>query len=76
MKIRNPFHGNKKRKKSDTASLAAKLAPLEEQDAHAARQQGANGHGNGKGGLIQDHGALIFIAFIAWRISLMPPAVE
>jgi len=62
MNIRHPLRG-KRRKKSDTASLAAQLAPLEEQDARAAQkqqpQQGANGHGSGKGGLIVEHGALI-----------------
>jgi len=60
MNIRHPLRG-KRRKKSDTASLAAQLAPLEEQDARAAQkqQQGTNGHGSGKGGLIVEHGALI-----------------
>lgn len=58
MTFRHPLR--KKRKKGDTAQLAAQLAPLEEQDAHAARKQGANGHGAGQnGGLIQEHGALI-----------------
>lgn len=65
MNIRHPLHGRKKRKKGETAQLAAQLAPLEEQNAAAAQQQqqqpegGANGHGSGHGGLIQDHGALI-----------------
>ena len=111
MNIRHPLRRNK-RKKGETASLAAQLAPLEEQDEHAAKQQGANGHGPGNGNLIQDRGALIvdtenlniskslggsgagekkhflgiepvvlviligalvFVAFIAWQISLMPP---
>jgi hypothetical protein len=58
MTLRHPF--GKKRKKGDTAQLAAQLAPLEEQDAHAARKQGANGQGAGRNGrLIQEHGALI-----------------
>jgi hypothetical protein len=57
MTFRNPLH--RKRKKGDTAQLAAQLAPLEEQNAHAARQQNANGHGAGQNGLIQEHGALI-----------------
>jgi hypothetical protein len=59
MTLRHPLH--RKRKKGDTAHLAAQLAPLEEQDAHAARKQGAKGHGTGQqnGGLIQEHGALI-----------------
>jgi len=50
-----------RRKKGDTASLAAQLAPLEEQDAHAARKQGANARNknNGNSAPIQDHGALI-----------------
>ena len=110
MTLRHPLH--RKRKKGDTAQLAAQLAPLEEQNAQAAKRQGANGHGASQnGGLIQEHGALIvdtenlhvlrgmgergdagkgrffgiepiilviliamliFIAFIAWQISLMP----
>jgi hypothetical protein len=58
MTLRNPLQ--RKRKKGDTAQLAAQLAPLEEQNAQAARRQGANGHGAGQnGGLIQEHGALI-----------------
>jgi hypothetical protein len=58
MTLRHPLR--RKRKKGETAQLAAQLAPLEEQDAHAARKQGANGHGSGQnGGLIQEHGALI-----------------
>ena len=59
MTFRHPL-GRKRRKKGDTAQLAAQLAPLEEQNAHAARKQGGNGHGAGQhGGLIQEHGALI-----------------
>lgn len=58
MNIRHPLRRNK-RKKGETAQLAAQLAPLEEQDAHAAKQQGANGNGSGKGGLIHDRGTLI-----------------
>ena len=60
MTFRHPLH--RKRKKGDTAQLAAQLAPLEEQNAHAARKQSANGHGSSgqqHGGLIQEHGALI-----------------
>jgi hypothetical protein len=58
MNFRHPLH--RKRKKGDTAQLAAQLAPLEELDARAAQKQGANGHGSGQnGGLIQEHGALI-----------------
>jgi hypothetical protein len=58
MTLRHPLH--RRRKKGDTAQLAAQLAPLEEQNAQAARQQGANGHGAGQNGrLIQEHGALI-----------------
>jgi hypothetical protein len=111
MTLRHPLRDrSKKRKKGDTAQLAAQLAPLEEQDTQAARRQGANGHGAGQNGagLIQEPGALIvttdrlhlpkeftesgegrlldiepvvivivgamllFIAFIAWQISLMP----
>ena len=109
MTLRHPLR--RKRKKGETAQLAAQLAPLEEQDAQAARQQGANGRGADQNGgrLIQEHGALIvdtghlnlpkeltetrasrlwdiepvvlvivgamliFIAFIAWKISEMPP---
>jgi hypothetical protein len=63
MTIRHPLRDrHKKRKKGDTAQLAAQLAPLEEQDKQAARrQQGANGHGAGQNGgrLIQEQGALI-----------------
>ena len=58
MTFRHPLR--RKRKRGDTAQLAAQLAPLEEQNAHAARKQGVNGHGAGQnGGLIQEHGALI-----------------
>jgi hypothetical protein len=59
MNLRHPLH--RRRKKGDTAQLAAQLAPLEEQNANAARRQGANGHGSGQqnGRLIQEHGALI-----------------
>jgi hypothetical protein len=108
MTLRHPLRDHyKKRKKGDTAQLAAQLAPLEEQNARAAKRQGGNGRENG-GRLIQEHGALIidteglnlpkelteagggrvwdiepvvlvivgvmllFIAFIAWQISLMP----
>ena len=106
MSIRHPLR--RRRKKGDTARLAAQLAPLEEQDAQAARQQGANGRQPNNGTIIQDRGALIvdtehlnlpkeltetgasrfweiepvviviviaallFITFIAWKISEMP----
>ncbi|HEY1404221.1 MAG TPA: hypothetical protein VGB05_08855, partial [Pyrinomonadaceae bacterium] len=62
MTIRHPLRDrHKKRKKGDTAQLAAQLAPLEEQDARAAQAQNANGgHAGQNGGrLIQEHGALI-----------------
>jgi len=111
MSIRHPLRDrHKRRKKGDTAQLAAQLAPLEEQDKQAARRQGANGQSASQNGgrLIREHGALIvdtdhlnlpteltetgggrvwdiepvvlvivcatlvFIAFIAWQISLMP----
>ncbi|HEX8130119.1 MAG TPA: hypothetical protein VF527_13535 [Pyrinomonadaceae bacterium] len=113
MTLRHPLRDRyKKRKRGDTAQLAAQLAPLEEQDKQAARrQQGAtNGRGAAQNGgtLIQEQGVLIvdtnhlnlppeltetgggrvwqiepvvivivgamllFIAFIAWQISLMP----
>jgi hypothetical protein len=113
MTIRHPLRDrHKKRKKADTAQLAAQLAPLEEQDTHAAALQGANGSSSSSaqngGRLIRERGALIvdtnnmnlprelteadkgrlwdiepvvivivvgmliFIAFIAWQISLMP----
>jgi hypothetical protein len=59
MNLRHPLH--RKRKKGDTAQLAAQLAPLEEQNARAAQKQGANvpGSPGHNGGLIQEHGALI-----------------
>jgi hypothetical protein len=65
MTLRHPLRDrHKKRKKGETAQLAAQLAPLEEQDKQAARRQGAtNGHSDGAaqngGRLIQEHGALI-----------------
>ncbi|HZH89355.1 MAG TPA: hypothetical protein VEX70_01920 [Pyrinomonadaceae bacterium] len=63
MTIRHPLRDrHKKRQKADTAQLAAQLAPLEEQDKHAAARQSGNGRSgaaqNG-GRLIQEHGALI-----------------
>ena len=64
MTLRHPLR--RRRKKGDTAQLAAQLAPLEEQDRQAARRQGANGGRAGGGGagqnggrLIQEPGALI-----------------
>ncbi|HLL16911.1 MAG TPA: hypothetical protein VK388_17760, partial [Pyrinomonadaceae bacterium] len=109
MTIRHPLRDrHKKRKKGDTAQLAAQLAPLEEQDKRAAQRQGGGGANQNGSRLIQEQGALIvdtdnlnlprelteagkgriwdiepvvlvivgamllFIAFIAWQISLMP----
>ncbi len=99
------------KKKKDTAKLAARLAPLEEQDLRAARKQVPSGNASHSSGIMQDHGALIvdndnlklpkgfigeygggkenffsiepvvivivcvmliFIAFIAWKITEMP----
>lgn len=58
MNFRHPLHH--RRKKGDTARLAAQLAPLEEQNARAAEKQGAKRNGSGQnGGLIQETGALI-----------------
>ncbi len=55
-----------RRKKSDTAELAAQLAPLEEQDQEAAAQQGAaiDHSGNGRkthepGTIVVDTGSLV-----------------
>jgi len=62
MNIRHPLRG--KRKRGDTAQLAAQLAPLEEQNAQSAEPQpGSNGrsanHGASHTSLIQERGALI-----------------
>ncbi|HEV2800612.1 MAG TPA: hypothetical protein VGW12_08950 [Pyrinomonadaceae bacterium] len=57
MTLRHPLR--RRRKKGDTAQLAAQLAPLEEQDARAARAQGGNGRNQNGASLIQEHGALI-----------------
>ncbi|HWN07792.1 MAG TPA: hypothetical protein VNO50_00640 [Pyrinomonadaceae bacterium] len=102
------IHSHEKRKKGDTARLAAQLAPLEEQNQSAAQQLTnppgtAEVHGDqgfsaivvDKDGLVVPTGImeggdentylgmepvvivilgvmLIFIAFIAWQITLMP----
>lgn len=96
-----------RRRKGDTAELAAQLAPLEEQDKRAAQQQGAEGQNlayvessHPRGAIVVDTGnlalpkdisegggtspwriepvvivivslMLLFIAFIAWRITKM-----
>jgi hypothetical protein len=111
MDLRKKFHmhSRDKRKKGDSAQLAAKLAPLEELDSRgAATQLGSNPHpGDSQadpqyGVIVVDNDnllvpkdimeggdektylgmepvvlvilgiMLIFIAFIAWQISLMP----
>lgn len=95
-----------KRRKGDTAQLAAQLAPLEEQDRAAAEKQVADkslaqpGKQRERGTIVVDTGSLVipknveteerplwriepvvivivglmllFIAFIAWQITLMP----
>jgi hypothetical protein len=103
------IHSRGKRKKGDTAQLAAQLAPLEEQDRQAAKQQLAQEPGPNGSQADPDFGAivvdndnlhvrqdimegggektyfgmepvvliilavmLIFIAFVAWQITLMP----
>jgi hypothetical protein len=107
MDIRKKLRG--KRKKSDTAKLAAQLAPLEELDSRsAAKQIGTSTHLGDPhadphyGAIVVDNEGLhipkdimeggdektyfgmepvvlvilgimlVFIAFIAWQISLMP----
>lgn len=99
-----------RRRKGDTAQLAAQLAPLEEQDKRGALERGSTTQTASQRGAHQEYGAivierdtqglskdivedrsakgflgmepvvlailgvmLIFIAFIAWQISLMPP---
>ena len=47
-----------KRKKGDTAQLAAQLAPLEEQDKDAARKQSAEAH-HLNSGVHQETGAIV-----------------
>jgi uncharacterized membrane protein YdbT with pleckstrin-like domain len=101
------FHVGR-RKKGDTAQLAAQLAPLEEQNKRAANRQARHVLGS-DGGASQEIGAividntptslsaditearsgktfmgmepvvliilgvmLVFIAFVAWQISLLP----
>ncbi|MBC8028569.1 MAG: hypothetical protein H7Z16_00505 [Pyrinomonadaceae bacterium] len=104
------IHSRGKHKKGDTARLAAQLAPLEEQDRQAAKQQLATSpsspgdlHGDpGFSAIVVDNDnlqvpkdimeggdektylgmepvvlvilgvMLLFIAFIAWQIKLMP----
>ncbi len=103
------IHSHRKHKKGDTARLAAQLAPLEEQDRHAAEQQPENKAAvmkmqsdPGFSAIVVDKDNLIvptdimeggdektylgmepvvivilgvmimFIAFIAWQITLMP----
>jgi hypothetical protein len=46
------------RKKGDTAKLAARLAPLEEQDTRAAQKQGRHVR-DSNNGLSQENGAII-----------------
>jgi hypothetical protein len=99
------FH-RRKRKKADTAQLAAQLAPLEELDNRVAvKQAGVSQTGDPQAGpqngaIVVDAGSLslpkdimeesprpwkiepvviviislmlVFIAFIAWQISLLP----
>ncbi len=109
IKKRLHIHSRGKHKKGDTAQLAAQLAPLEEQDRHAAKQQLAGGPPPNDsqadphfGAIVVDNDnlhvpqdimeggnektflgmepvvlvilavMLIFIAFIAWQITLMP----
>ncbi len=48
-----------KRKKGDTAELAAQLAPLEEQDRQAAEQQGAVVRTNNNGQPQREPGAIV-----------------
>lgn len=104
------FHRGKRRKKGDTAKLAAQLAPLEEIDkSSAAKQLGIatrapeamadsgfsaivvdNDNLNVPKDILEEGGEktylgmepvvlvilgfmLVFIAFITWQISLMPP---
>lgn len=103
------IHSRGKHKKGDTARLAAQLAPLEEQDRHAAQKQPANKAAlaerqsdPGFSAIVVDNDNLhvprdimeggdektylgmepvvlvilgvmvVFIAFIAWQITLMP----
>ena len=108
MDLRKTLHipSRGKRRKGDTARLAAQLAPLEEQDRQAASQQ-LQGPGGSPadphfGAIVVDNDELqvpqgvmegsgektylgmepvvivilavmlVFIAFIAWQITLMP----
>ena len=107
MKLRLPPH--RKRKKGDTAQLAAQLAPLEELDKSSAAKQLPVSPPGGEPAADPNYGAiivdneglhipqdileggdektflgmepvvlvilgvmLVFVAFIAWQISLMP----
>lgn len=103
------MHSREKRKKGDTAQLAALLAPLEELDSRSAATQLGSGSHLGDSQADQHYGVivvdndslhipkdimeggdektylgmepvvliilgimLVFVAFIAWQISLMP----
>ena len=111
MDLKKTLHirSRRKRKKGDTAQLAAQLAPLEELDSRsAATQLGSGAHPGDPqadphyGAIVVDNDSLhipkdimeggdektylgmepvvlailgimlVFIAFIAWQISLMP----
>ena len=48
-----------KRKKGDTAQLAAQLAPLEEQKGRDALGQGDSGQGSSPAGATQEYGAIV-----------------
>jgi hypothetical protein len=48
-----------KRKKGDTAQLAAQLAPLEEQNRHAAQQQGGKAQGPTNGAANREPGSIV-----------------
>ena len=109
MDMKRQMSSKRKRKKTDTAQLAARLAPLEEVDqSRAAKQLGSGPRltdsqpNNQNGAIVVDNDSLnlpkdfmegsddgtffgiepvvlvilgvmlAFIAFIAWRISLMP----
>ncbi len=110
MDLKKTLHiRSRKHKKGDTARLAAQLAPLEEQDRHAAIHQlaGEQAPDNSRvdplfGAIVVDNDdlhvpkgimegsdgrtflgmepvvlvilgvMLLFIAFIAWQITLMP----
>jgi hypothetical protein len=48
-----------KRRKGDTAQLAAQLAPLEEQNKAVAAQQGADGKSSAQAGMHHERGAIV-----------------